>query len=71
MLLDIFAIAIVIFGIFLIVRPKLAAEHLKRFYGRYPIIRYAGDRQLTTRPNFIIILGIIIVFIGIIALIGK
>lgn len=68
-LLKFASICVIIFGIFLVVKPDIVVKKLKSFYSRYPIVRYAGEKQLTSRPKFIVVFGIIIIFIGLICLI--
>lgn len=60
------SIFIIIFGIFLVTKPAIVVEKLKSFYSGYPIVRHAGERQLTSRPEFIIVAGIVIIIIGLI-----
>ena len=59
--LRLFSILIIGFGIFLICKPNSIGNKLKLFYSKYPIIHYAGERQLTNRPQFIVIAGIVII----------
>ena len=68
-ILRLISICIIAFGIFLIIKPSIIIQKLKLFYSRYPIIRYAGEKQLISRPQFVVILGIIIILIGILSLI--
>lgn len=70
-ILKLVSIFIIIFGAFLTIKPNIVAKKLKSFYSRYPIVRYAGEKQLTSRPKFIVVLGIIIIFIGLLCLIGS
>lgn len=65
------AIGIMVFGFFIILRPGLIAQNLQKFYSRYPLVRYAGERQLRSRNPFVIILGIVIFIVGFIALLSK
>ena len=52
-------------GIYVCARPASVAETIKRFYSQYPIIRYAGSKQLTSRSNFVRLFGVILVITGI------
>lgn len=65
-LLKILSMAIVFFGIFLISRRHLVINKLKSFYSKYPLVRYAGEKQLTSRPHFVIGIGIVFILLGII-----
>lgn len=65
-ILKLFSILIIGLGIFLVSKPGSMMEKLKSFYSRYPIIRYAGEKQLTSRPQFIVVAGIIVIIIGMI-----
>lgn len=66
--LKVFSILIIGVGIFLVNRPNILINKLRSFYSRYPIVRYAGEKQLTSRPQFIIIVGIVAIIIGVICL---
>ncbi|WP_028314887.1 hypothetical protein [Desulfatibacillum aliphaticivorans] len=44
-------------GIYAVVRPQKTAEKIKNFYSKYPLIHYAGDRQLTARPGYVKAIG--------------
>jgi uncharacterized membrane protein HdeD (DUF308 family) len=66
LLLRIISIFIIVFGIFLLIKPTVVAEKLKSFYRGYPLVHYAGERQLTSRPQFIIVAGIVIIIVGLI-----
>jgi uncharacterized membrane protein HdeD (DUF308 family) len=66
LILRIISIFIIVFGIFLVIKPAIVAEKLKSFYSGYPLVRYAGERQLTSRPQFIIVVGIVIIIVGLI-----
>lgn len=68
LLLKIVSILIIVFGIFLVTKPSIVVEKLKSFYSGYPIVRHAGERQLTSRPQFIIVAGIVFVIIGLVCL---
>lgn len=48
---------------FLIWGPNIIVEKIKSFYSKYPLVRYAGEKQLTSRAPSIIILGILFVLI--------
>ena len=51
-------------GIFIFKKPEVIASFLKSFYSKYPLVQYAGEKQLTNRPVFIRLLGIVIIFVG-------
>lgn len=62
--LRIISTLIIIFGIFLATKPSTIAKALKSFYSKYPIVRYFGDKELSARSIYIIISGVVIIFIG-------
>lgn len=53
-------------GIYLYWRPASVAEKIKLFYSRYPIIRYAGEEQLTSRSGLVRLVGVVFVIVGVI-----
>lgn len=57
--------AFVVLGIYMVARPSNVAEKLRVFYSKYPLVRYAGQRQLTSRTSYIVVLGLLFVAIGI------
>jgi len=67
-LLRLASILISCVGAYVCFRPAFVAEKIKLFYSRYPIIRYAGEEQLTTRYNLVRLAGVVIVIVGIICL---
>jgi len=71
MLLIAVALAIMVLGIFLILKPEIVARKLTTFYKNYPLIRYAGVRQLQTRTAFIVALGIVFVITGLLGLLST
>lgn len=58
-------ILICFLGVYLCLRPSRAAEKIKAFYSTYPIIRLAGERQLTSRVGYVRLLGIVITTLGV------
>ena len=62
------SIIIISFGCFILLKPKLVAATLKSFYKKYPLVRYAGDDQLTTRPAIVRLLGVTIIITGVICM---
>ena len=48
----------------MLVRPDTVSKKIKRFYSNYPIIRYAGEKQLTSRSSFVKLLGIVFIILG-------
>ena len=59
-----FAVLVTFGGFYIFLKPQLIASFLTKFYSNYPIIHYAGDKQLTSRPIFIRVVGIVIIFVG-------
>jgi hypothetical protein len=51
-------------GVLMLLKPKEVAERLKRFYGSYPLVRYAGEQQLSTRSTFVSALGGILLLVA-------
>jgi len=58
------SILILCLGIYMLVRPDTVSKKIKRFYSNYPIIRYAGEKQLTSRSSFVKLLGIVFIILG-------
>lgn len=65
-LLRLASILISCVGAYICLRPASVAEKIKLFYSGYPIIRYAGDKQLTSRYGFVRLVGFVLVIVGII-----
>ena len=65
-----FAALITFGGFYIFLRPHIIASFLTKFYSNYPIIHYAGDKQLTSRPVFIRFVGIVIIFVGLVGILG-
>ena len=55
-------------GAYVCLRPASVAEKIKLFYSGYPIIRYAGEKQLTSRSSLVRLVGVVLVIVGIICL---
>jgi hypothetical protein len=55
-------------GAYVSFRPKSIAEKIQHFYSRYPIIRYAGEKQLRSRSGFVRLMGIVLFIVGIFCL---
>jgi uncharacterized membrane protein HdeD (DUF308 family) len=65
-LLRLASIIIICVGLYVLSHPAAVAEKVKRFYSEYPIIRYAGEKQLTSRSQFVRIVGVVLIVVGII-----
>jgi hypothetical protein len=61
-------ILIVCVGVYVFARPATISEKIKSFYSNYPIIRYAGEKQLTSRLGFVRFIGATLVIVGFICL---
>jgi uncharacterized membrane protein HdeD (DUF308 family) len=61
------SVLILCVGIYAVVRPVALSERIKKFYSNYPIIRYAGEKQLTSRSGFVRLFGIILIILGALA----
>ena len=64
------ALILVGIGLFLVLKPGRVAEALKGFYSNYPLVRYAGERQLKSRNSFILILGVALILLGMVGLLS-
>ena len=62
------SLGILLGGIFIIFRPMAIVNSLKKFYSQYPLLHYAGDKQLTSRLFFVRMLGVVFILVGTIAL---
>jgi hypothetical protein len=65
-LLRLASILICCVGAYVWFRPAFIAEKIGHFYSRYPIIRYAGEKQLTSRSRFVRLIGLVVFVVGII-----
>lgn len=63
-LLRLASILLLCVGIYVFARPVAVAESIKSFYSNYPIIRYAGEKQLTSRSGFVRLVGAILIIVG-------
>ncbi len=64
----IYGLSIIALGILAFLKPQLVAAKLTDFYMAYPIIRFAGKKQLTSRPIFVRFFGFVVIVVGIVAL---
>jgi len=62
------ALLIIGLGVYVMARPVFISDKLKKFYSNYPLVRYAGDKQLTGRSGLIRIAGVVLVILGIVGL---
>jgi hypothetical protein len=69
--LFIFSLLIIAGGFYVFAKPHSIASFLKIFYGNYPIVRYAGEKQLTSRPIFIRFGGIVIIIVGLVCAVSM
>ncbi len=67
-ILYIVCILIICLGVFVFMRPTIVSEKIRIFYSHYPIIKYAGVKQLSSRNAFVKSIGIVLVFLGVICL---
>jgi len=67
-LLRLASILILCLGAYVCLRPASVAEKIKSFYGKYPIVKYAGEKQLTSRTGFVRFVGAVIIIVGLISL---
>ena len=66
--LVLFGLGVLVAGIFIVFRPMVIVDSLKRFYRQYPLVHYAGDKQLTSRLFFVRMLGVVFILLGAVAL---
>lgn len=55
-------------GSYIVVKPQPISSFLRTLYSNYPLVRYAGEKQLTSRPVFIRFFGIVIIFAGLVGI---
>lgn len=55
-------------GAYIWFRPNVIADKITYFYSRYPIIRYAGEKQMKARSGFVRLIGIVFFILGIICI---
>lgn len=67
-LLRLAGIVIACVGAYILLRPTIVAEKIKGFYSGYPIVKYAGEKRLTSRSAFVRAIGIVLIILGIICL---
>ncbi len=58
-------------GLFLIIRPNDSSKRLQQFYIKYPLFRYAGEKQLATRPSFMRLFGFTLIMLLILLIIND
>ena len=64
------AIAIVALGVFVILKPNIVSNKIKGFYSNYPLVRHAGEKQLSSRNSYVVLLGFVILVVGIACLLS-
>jgi hypothetical protein len=57
-------------GFYIAIKPQPISSFLKTFYSNYPLVRYAGEKQLTSRPVFIRLFGSVIILAGLVGIVG-
>jgi len=68
--LYVLAILISCVGAYIWFRPNAVADKITYFYSRYPIIRYAGEKQIKVRSSFVRLIGIVFFILGIICILS-
>lgn len=66
--LHVAAILIACLGFYVFIRSQFVAEKIKTFYSDYPLVRYAGEKQLTIRAGLVKVVGAVLIFIGVFCL---
>jgi uncharacterized membrane protein HdeD (DUF308 family) len=64
------SILILCIGIYVFARPVAVSERIKAFYNNYPIVQYAGEKQLTSRSSLVRIVGGLLIIVGILCFIS-
>jgi len=67
-ILALISFGILVSGVYIALCPQVIVNKLRSFYSQYPLVHYAGEKQLTSRLFFVRILGGVLVFIGLIIL---
>jgi|GEM_PF-2148579 len=67
-ILRISSLFILLAGLYIFLKPDTVVNKIKVFYSNYPLIRYAGKKQLTSRLEFVKCAGIAIMIVGLICL---
>ena len=57
-------------GVYICLRPATIVEKIKLFYSSYPIIKHAGEKQLTSRIGLVRFVGILLFIVGVICFIS-
>lgn len=58
------SLVIIASGAYMIIRPSSFSNLIKSLYSKYPIIRYAGEKQLSARSGLIRFAGLVIILVG-------
>ena len=58
------SIAFLFFGLVLVFKAQPVTIKLREFYLKYALIRYAGEKQLPSNPVYIVVFGVVIIFLG-------
>lgn len=64
------AVAVMALGVYLVAQPGRVARALRTFYSKYPLVRHAGEEQLTGRNAFVVLLGVVLILTGLAGLMG-
>ena len=67
-ILRISSLLILLAGLYIFLNPDTVVAKIKTFYSNYPLIHYAGGKQLTSRLGFVRCAEITIIIIGLICL---
>ena len=60
----IFSVAIIVFGLYFILRPQLLVLKIKYLYKKYSLFHYVDDSQLAIRQIVMSLFGVILIFVG-------
>jgi hypothetical protein len=62
--------AIILLGAIIAAKPSFWSELLFKFYKDYPLVRYAGEKQLRSRNSFMFFLGILLIVLGLLGILS-
>jgi len=58
------SVAIILFGLYLVLRPQLLVLKIKYYYKKYSLFQYVDDSQLASRQIYMALFGVILIFLG-------
>ena len=67
----IFSVAIIVFGLYFILRPQLLVLKIKYLYKKYSLFHYVDESQLALRQIFMALFGVVLIFVGTYGLVSN